>query len=159
MFKAKIRYLLGYFCNIIYKLQLAYKRDRTAKRYGFKNLDLGDVDVTGHVEIGEGTYIDSGRIVGGNQSKVVIGRDCMIGYNVYIASRTHPKGHPTDKSLPRHEADVKIGDRVWIGNNVVIREGITVGDEAIIGANSIVTHDVPAGAKVGGVPAKPLNEQ
>lgn len=153
-----IRYLLRYLCHVIYKLHRAYEYERIVQKYGFKNVDLGDVHVTGHVEIGEGTYIDGGHIVGGHQSKVVIGRGCMIGYNVYIASITHPKEHPTDQSLPRYEADVKIGDRVWIGNNVVIREGITIGDEAIVGANSIVTHDVKAGCRVGGVPAKPLKK-
>ncbi len=47
-----------------------------------------------------------------------------------------------------------IGDHVWIGNNVVILPGIQVGDHSVIGANAVVTKDVPEYAVVGGVPAK-----
>lgn len=52
------------------------------------------------------------------------------------------------------EKDVVIGDHVWTGNNVVILPGIQVGDHSVIGANAVVTKDVPEYAVVGGVPAK-----
>lgn len=49
---------------------------------------------------------------------------------------------------------VVIGNNVWIGESARILSGVTIGDGAIIGANAVVTHDVPSGAVVGGVPAK-----
>jgi len=51
---------------------------------------------------------------------------------------------------------VKIGNRVWIGDGAKILSGITIGDAAVIAAGAIVTKDVPAGAVVGGNPAKIL---
>ena len=51
---------------------------------------------------------------------------------------------------------IKIGNHVFIGANVTILPGVTVGDRAVIGAGSVVTHDVPAGAVVAGVPARQI---
>lgn len=49
---------------------------------------------------------------------------------------------------------VKIGDNVWIGDRATILSGVTIGEGAIIAANAVLTHDVPAYTVVGGVPAK-----
>ena len=50
--------------------------------------------------------------------------------------------------------DTKIGNDVWIGTKVCVKSGVKIGDGAIIAAGAVVTHDVPAYAIVGGVPAK-----
>lgn len=151
-----LNHFVGYLASVMYNLAIAYRSDKICKLHGFKGVRLGNVVITGNIKIGPQTYVNSGRIVSGSRSKVVIGKRCNIGYNVLIAARTHPKEDPTNPSLPRKEADIIIGDRVWIGANVVIREGITIGDDAIIGANSVVTHDVEPNQMVGGVPARPL---
>ena len=52
---------------------------------------------------------------------------------------------------------VKIGNRVFIGANATILPGVTIGDDAVVGAGSVVTHDVPAGAVVAGVPARAIS--
>lgn len=52
---------------------------------------------------------------------------------------------------------IKIGNRVFIGANATIMPGVTIGDNAVVGAGSVVTHDVPAGAVVAGVPARQIN--
>lgn len=52
---------------------------------------------------------------------------------------------------------IKIGNHVWIGTRVTILKGVTVGDNAIIAAGAVVTHDVPANSIVAGVPAKVIN--
>lgn len=106
-------------------------------------------DVKGNVEIGEGTYINSGIVMSGTHSKVVIGKRCAIGYNVFISSITHVVGN----LRMTMEADIVIGDDVWIGNNVVITPSHKIGNGAVIGANSVVTHNVPDNWVVGGVPA------
>jgi serine O-acetyltransferase len=74
----------------------------------------------------------------------VIGNDCMIRHGVTIgnAGRADPMGAPA------------IGNRVEIGAGAKIVGRITIGDDVIIGANAVVTHDVPSGAVVGGVPAR-----
>lgn len=99
---------------------------------------------------GEGTYINSGQVLAGKISAVVIGKQCNIGYNVLISARTHLSEDISNVI----EKDIFIGNNVWIGNNVVIREGIKIGNNCIVGANSVVTHDVEDNTVVGGVPAR-----
>ena len=113
----------------------------------------------GNITIGEGTYINAyERIVTGSKSKVVIGKNCAIGRFFSCAARTHDLNRPTKtEDYPMHlqkEADIIIGDCVWIGDGVVIKEGVTIGSYAVIGANSVVTKDVKEFEIVGGVPAK-----
>jgi maltose O-acetyltransferase len=66
--------------------------------------------------------------------------------------------HPRDPEQRRAGLEfgrtIRIGANVWIGSGAIILPGVTVGDDAIIGAGSIVTRDVPAGAAVAGNPAR-----
>ena len=61
---------------------------------------------------------------------------------------------PADERKLYSKGPVIIGNNVWTGRNVCIMPGITIGDGAIIGANAVVTKDVPANSIVGGVPAE-----
>jgi len=132
------------------KLLSAYKFDAT--------INLGDVYIEDTVEIGKHSYINSGLLVGGPNSKVTIGKYCAFGRNIHIRSRTHVLERPTsDEDHAKHlimEADINIGNYVWIGDNVLIKPGINVGDYAVIGANSVVIKDIAPFEIVGGVPAK-----
>lgn len=56
--------------------------------------------------------------------------------------------------VPKRVGDVTIGNAVWIGINVVVAPGVTIGDDAVVGANSVVMRDVPSQTIVGGVPAR-----
>ena len=58
----------------------------------------------------------------------------------------------------RFEGRVTICDDAWIGRDVVVRAGVTIGRGAVIGEGSVVTHDVPADAIIAGDPARPLRE-
>lgn len=111
------------------------------------------------VTIGEGTYINEySNIKGGVNSKVLIGKNCAIGRWFTCRSITHDLRCPTrTNDYEQHaieEKDIIIGDCVWIGDKVTIKEGIKIGDFAVIGANSYVTKDVKPFEIVGGVPAK-----
>ena len=101
-------------------------------------------------------------------NKVVIGKDTAIANNVSIIdNNTHPL-NPTDRRIMRHSphgsdlrmdrhsanAPIIIGENVWIGSNARICKGVTIGDNAIIAANSVVTKDIPANAVAAGNPAK-----
>lgn len=141
------------------------KNEDTCRRLGLVGVHLSnDVVVRGDVSIGEGTWIGRDSYVrSGPHSKVTIGRECGIGSNVLISSWTHRTEGPHIRDNPylypetkHREADITIGDRVWLCNDVVITPGHRVGDRAVVGANSVVTHDVPEGWLVGGVPARPI---
>lgn len=87
-----------------------------------------------------------------DQGGIVIGDDVLVGHNCVIATLNHNE-NPEQRGnlLPK---PVRIGDKVWIGANVTILPGITVGEGAILAAGAVVTKDVPARTVVGGVPAK-----
>ena len=114
----------------------------------------GKATINGNVSIKEGTYLSTGHVVTGHNSKIEIGEYCAIGFNVQIRAITHDTRNPTGATYARIEKNIKIGNYVWIGSNVYIREGITIGDHSIIGANSVVTKNVPANVIAAGVPAK-----
>ena len=100
------------------------------------------------IRIGKGTYIQRNcEIVG----KVRIGNNCAIASNVNIRARTH-KDY-LSKSI-EIEKPITIGNNVWIGTNVFIKEGIKIGDCSVIGANAVVTKDIPIKCIYAGVPAK-----
>lgn len=128
--------------------------------FHFKDVRLAKPGyLEGNISIGQGTYINSGyRIVSGVNSHVHIGMHCAIGRNFSAAARTHNLERPTsDEVYDTHlikEASINIGNYVWIGDNVFVREGITIHDYAVIGANSVVVNDVQKFEIVGGNPAK-----
>ncbi len=91
-----------------------------------------------------------------DQGGITIGDGTLIGPKTVIATLNHGKKPEERTSL--FPAPVKIGKNVWIGASVVILPGVTIGDNAIIGAGAVVVHDVPKDAIVAGVPAKVIGE-
>ncbi|WP_026889257.1 maltose acetyltransferase domain-containing protein [Clostridium beijerinckii] len=89
---------------------------------------------------------------------VYIGEHVMIAPNVTIT----PTGHPVDPDLRKpgtqFSIPVKIGNNVWIGSNAVILPGVTIGDNSVIGAGSVVTHDIPENVVAVGNPCRVLRE-
>ncbi len=92
---------------------------------------------------------------------IFIGKGLRTGKSVLISDNSHGDVHnkehmkmlPNDRPLACKGA-IHIGDNVWIGEKAAVLSGVTVGDGAVIGANSVVTHDVPAYSVVAGCPAK-----
>ena len=117
-----------------------------------------DIDLSGDVTIGEHTYINgASRFASYNASRIRIGRYCEIGRYVHAATYTHSFERPTGTEDGSHlveEADILIGDYVWIGDKVFIKCGVTIGDYAVIGANSVVSRDVLPFEIVAGAPLR-----
>lgn len=109
----------------------------------------------GKLVIGDRTFINYGCDIGCT-GQIKIGQDCMIGAHVTILDNNF---HRIDdlNSVPEPQP-VWIGDRVWIGNRSIILPGITIGDEAVIGAGSVVTKSVPPKTVVAGNPARTVKE-
>jgi len=108
--------------------------------------------------IGERTSAELFLHIGCAQ-RVSIGRDCIIAGHVTIADHQH--GYDVMRELHGQALTVRsveIGNHVFIGEGVVILPGVKIGDDAIIGAGSVVTHDVPRCATVVGVPARLLRQ-
>ncbi len=85
---------------------------------------------------------------------VTIGDDTRIGPAVQIYGADHPRDPQLRRSGVESGRPVTIGANVWIGGGAIILPGVHIGDDAIVGAGSVVTHDVPAGATVAGNPAR-----
>jgi len=106
--------------------------------------------------IGDGTYI--GRFTQINAwQDVVIEPNVLIADRVYISDADHLSN---DQNMPislqgdQFIAPVRLCSGCWIGIGAVIMPGVSIGSNAIVGANSVVTHDVPAHSVVGGIPAR-----
>ena len=109
--------------------------------------DASNLKIGKNVRINENVFIQA----------ATIGDNVMIAPNVAILSSTHSYDRldiPMVEQTDSFGFPPIIGSDVWIGRNVVIKHGVTIGDGAIVGACSLVTKDVPDFAVVGGVPAK-----
>ena len=83
---------------------------------------------------------------------VTIGDGCQIGHNVVFATLNH--GLAPEERKSTYPAPIVLGRNVWVGSNATILQGVTIGDNAVVAAGTVVTKDVAANTVVGGVPAK-----
>lgn len=114
------------------------------------NLDYG-LGLT----IGDRTFINKDfLIVGGGY--VTIGADCLIGPRCSIYTPNHAEEPARRREGWERALPVTIGDNVWLGGSVTILPGVTIGDDAIIGAGSVVASDIPAGVVAVGNPCRPV---
>ena len=90
-----------------------------------------------------------------DQGGIFIGDGVLIGHNTVMATIDHDLDPASRRN---HYAPIRIGDNVWIGAGVVITKGVTIGEGAVVAAGAVVTRNVPAGAVVGGVPAKLIRQ-
>jgi acetyltransferase-like isoleucine patch superfamily enzyme len=104
--------------------------------------------------IGAHTYINRNTFLDATLS-LTIGQHCGIASGCYITDHDHGLDlNLPPLSQPMISKPTKIGDRVWIGANVTILKGVTIGNDAVVGAGSVVTKDIPEKAIAVGVPAK-----
>lgn len=157
-----ILYLLGMCINIIdkvkYKSLLEYKTKKLNKN-GSKAMWIGPETIIlndKNVYIGRNSYINSGMIAAGKKSKVIIGDNCLLSYNVHLRSDMHNYIEKDSLIIKQGhiEKDIIVGNDVWVGYGAQINSGVKIGNGAVIGAGSIVTKDIPEYAVVAGVPAK-----
>ena len=116
----------------------------------------------GEIHTGPGSYIGRySRIKAGENTQVSIGSGCAISHNVAIYTTSWlPDQDFSDRSpddfgeLASYSGDVTIADHAWIGYGVFIAPGTRVGENSVIGANAVVTRDVPPHSIAAGTPAK-----
>lgn len=119
-----------------------------------------DAGTKGHIRLGEGVYIGPYSYVG-SCHQLNIGAHTLIGAQSYLITVNHRTDCP---ELPfAHQGfrggDITIGRNVWLGCHVTVLPGITIGDNAVIGAGAVVTKDIPAGETWVGVPAQKLKQK
>ncbi|EHI9241355.1 sugar O-acetyltransferase [Vibrio vulnificus] len=108
-----------------------------------------------HTHLGNNVYANFNLTLV-DDTHIYIGNSVMIAPNVTIATA----GHPIDPELRRKVAQfnipVHIKDNVWIGANSVVLPGVTIGENSVIGAGSVVTKDIPANVVAVGNPCRVL---
>jgi acetyltransferase-like isoleucine patch superfamily enzyme len=104
------------------------------------------------VQVGKRVAINAFVHIWANE-RVTIGDDSMIASHVRITTSTHDY-HMRPYRNFRRDSPVFIGRNVWVGTGATILPGVTIGDDAVVGAGSVVTRDVEARTVVAGVPAK-----
>jgi acetyltransferase-like isoleucine patch superfamily enzyme len=157
------------------------KLGRNIHIVGKKYIEIGD-----NVYIGKDTGLTAFCLDNSlKNSRIIVGNGCVFGYsnhitaingiifgenlrtgkNVLFSDNSH--GNPQNKDLLKLHPDKRplyskgkiiIGNNVWIGENACILANVKIGDGAIIGANSVVTHDIPPHSLAVGVPAKTINK-
>jgi len=90
--------------------------------------------------------------------QVRIGSRTIFGPNVQIYTATHPLDAKVRKTGLEYAKPITIGEDVWIGGNAIICPGITIGDNTVIGAGSVVTKDMPSDVFAAGNPCKVIRE-
>ncbi|NKG29776.1 acyltransferase [Erwinia rhapontici] len=141
---------------------------------GSKNIFIGE-----NVYLGNNSWLDSigdGVIyIGDNvscsqnvhiaaQSTVKIGNGALIGSDVLITDHDHKFGKCFENIIPKKrgltvKGNTEIGENVWLGDNVKVLSGVTLGKNVVVAANSVVTKSFSAGLVIGGIPARILEKK
>jgi maltose O-acetyltransferase len=87
-------------------------------------------------------------------ASVTIGEGTQMGPGVQLLAADHPRDPQARRSLLELARPVSIGSNVWIGAAAVVLPGVSVGDDSIIGAGSVVTRDIPSGVVAVGSPCR-----
>ena len=110
-----------------------------------------------HTSIGDGCWFNTGTTLI-DDARILIGRGVLFGPHVTITTA----GHPIDPDLrltgAQFSATVTIGDRAWLGANVTVLPGVSIGEGAVVAAGSVVTRNVPPMTVVAGVPARVVRQ-
>lgn len=104
-----------------------------------------------NIHLGKNVFINAGCKFQ-DQGGIYIGDDALIGHNAVLATLNHdPDPEKRANLIP---SPIHIGNKVWLGANVTVLPGVSIGEGSIIAAGSVVTKDIPANAVAAGNPAK-----
>lgn len=144
--------------NIIYSLFFRLSFKKVGKNFYFDGLSSTIINPF-NIEIGNDVFIGKNAYIS-IYASLKIGNGVMIGPNVTIIGGDHNFSVKGKKMFQVKSGGINlpiiIEDDVWIGTNVIILKGITIGEGSVIGAGSVVTKDVPSYTIVAGNPAKKI---
>jgi acetyltransferase-like isoleucine patch superfamily enzyme len=149
----------------LHRLPLTTRLVGRARVFGHSRITLGDrvlllgttvpVEIAalgkGRIDIGDGTSINYGTSIAAYDS-VTIGRNCRIGQ--YVIINDNDFHDIENKLLLPPSRPVILEDGVWLGARVIVQKGVHIGHDAVIGAGSVVTRDIPARCVAAGMPAR-----
>lgn len=114
-------------------------------------------DYGSQIRIGERFFANFGLVVLDVVS-VTVGADVQVGPNVQLLTATHPLEPGPRRDKWESGRPIAIGDNVWLGAGVIVCPGVTIGDDTVVAAGSVVTRDLPAGVLAVGSPARVVRD-
>lgn len=110
-----------------------------------------------HVHFGKGVYANFNLTLV-DDTHIYVGDHTMIGPNVTLATAGHPILPALREEVYQFNLPVRIGRSCWLGAGVIVLPGVTIGDNTVVGAGSVVTRDLPCGVVAAGNPCRVLRE-
>ena len=93
-----------------------------------------------------------------DDTDIFVGDSVMFGPNVVVATAGHPIDPELRRKVAQFNVPVRIGSNVWIGAGAILLPGVTIGENSVIGAGSVVPHDIPPNVVAVGNPCRVLRE-
>ncbi|HIW90172.1 MAG TPA: sugar O-acetyltransferase [Candidatus Corynebacterium avicola] len=116
------------------------------------------VDYGSNIHLGDHVFINVDATIL-DVCPVTIGDNCQIGPGANFLAALHPlEDHALRATGWEYGAPITLGKNVWFGGNVTVCAGVTIGDNTVVGAGSVVTRDLPANSLAVGSPAKVIRE-
>lgn len=110
-----------------------------------------------HLHFGSHIYANY-NLTAVDDTHIYVGDHTMFGPNVTLDSATHPVLPELREKEYQYNLPIKIGRNCWFGAGVIVLPGITIGDNSVIGAGSVVTKDIPANVVAVGTPCRVMRE-
>ena len=110
-----------------------------------------------HTHLGNNVYANFNLTLV-DDTDIYIGDSVMLGPNVVLATAGHPVDPELHRLVYQFNQPIHIGNNVWLGAGVIVLPGVTIGDNSVVGAGSVVTKDIPANVVAVGNPCRILRE-
>ena len=110
-----------------------------------------------HVHFGKNVYCNY-NITLVDDTHIYVGDNTMFGPNVVLATAGHPVLPELREQVYQYNLPIHIGKNCWLGAGVIVLPGVTIGDNTVVGAGSVVTKDIPSNVVAVGNPARVLRE-
>lgn len=110
-------------------------------------------DYGAQITLGAGVFVNFGGVFL-DPGPISIGDGAQLGPNVQLLTADHPRDAAARTAGPELGRAISIGARCWLGGGVIVCPGVTIGDETIVGAGSVVVRDLPSGVVAAGNPCR-----
>ena len=110
-----------------------------------------------NIEVGENFFANFNLVIL-DEARVTFGDNVFIAPNCAFYTAGHPLDVAQRNAGLEYSLPIRVGNNVWIGGNVCVMPGVTIGDNTVIGAGSVVVHDIPAGVLAAGNPCRPIRQ-